>query len=279
MRLAGARPKRFIVVLLLLLIPLFVVLRHRSLEETGTLRWYDQTLVRLTSPVSRILHAAASRIRSTVEHYFFLVGVMSENEQLKKENADLQAREILRRELTSENGRLNKLLDLRSSLQGEWIAARVISYPPIGPYRLLTVDKGSSEGIRKKAAVICPGGLVGQVVRVFSNTSQVLLMTDPTSAVDGQIENTGSRGLVVGKSIHLGFEHELFLGAFEYLNQAAAIDEGAVVVTSGLDGIYPSGLLIGHVRLGKKRQYDVFQEADVIPAVDAYQLKEVLVLK
>lgn len=279
MRLIGARPKRFIVVLLLLLLPVFVVLRHRSLEETGTLRWYDQTLVRLTSPVSRILHAAVSRIRSTVEHYFFLVGVMSENEQLKKENADLQAREILRRELASENGRLNKLLDLRSSLQGEWIAARVISYPPIGPYRLLTVDKGSSEGVRKKAVVICPGGLVGQVVRVFSNTSQVLLVTDPTSAVDGRIENTGSRGLVVGKTVHLGFEHELFLGAFEYLNQAAAIDEGAAVVTSGLDGIYPSGLLIGHVRLGKKRKYDVFQEADVIPAVDAYQLKEVLVLQ
>ena len=127
--------------------------------------------------------------------------------------------------------------------------------------------------------MLSPDGLVGQVSRVFGSYSQVLLIIDPTSAVDGQIEKTDSRGLVVGKVMSLGLKRDLFIGAFEYLSQSTVIEEGTRVVTSGLDGIFPPGILVGTVGGSKKKKYDVFQQAEVIPAVDFNKLREVLVLK
>jgi len=106
----------------------------------------------------------------------------------------------------------------------------------------------------------------------------VLLITDPTSAVDGRIEPSRARGLVVGKSLKLGLKRDLYISAFEYLNQSLDIAEGTEVMTSGMDGVYPPGILIGKVHASKKRKYDIFQQAEVIPSVDFYKLQEVLVI-
>jgi len=77
----------------------------------------------------------------------------------------------------------------------------------------------------------------------------------------------------------LSMKRDLYITAFDYLNQTTEIEEGAKVVTSGMDGVYPPGLPIGFVHGNKKKQYDIFQQAEVVPAVDFYKLREVLVLK
>jgi len=86
-------------------------------------------------------------------------------------------------ELQKENERLRELWRLSRSLKGDWVGARVISVSAIAPYRMLMIDKGSEEGIRRRAPVVSADGLVGQIARVFAHYSQVLLITDPTSAV------------------------------------------------------------------------------------------------
>ncbi len=279
MSLSGGGRKRFFFSLFLLMLVLALFLRRQALDESMPLRFYDRVVILLTHPVVKVLRATSDKTRSVVSRYFFLVGVDRENEALRQENTRLKEEAVLHRNLDAENARLRKVLELPERSMEPAVVASVISFPPTGPYRILTIDKGSKAGVRKAAPVISAEGLVGQVVRVFSNVSQVLLITDPTSAVDAQIENTGSRGLVVGKSMRLDFQHEIFLGAFEYLNKAAAIEEGAAIVTSGMDGVYPAGILVGHAKLEEKKKYDIFQEAEVVPAVDFYRLREVVVLR
>lgn len=263
-------------------ISLLIYFRHRQIEERGTLRWFDGPVVFLTSPVARTVIGGRDWAGRILRRYLFLVGVEEENEILKGNIEELKERNLRFGELERENEEFRKILELKNSLEGEWLAARVVAYPPSAPYRILTVDKGSEAGVQRRAPVVSAEGLVGQVSRVFRNRSQILLIIDPTSAVDGRVEGTGSdeaRGLVVGRVIKLQMERELFITAFEYLQKALEIPEGARVVTSGMDGVYPPGIEIGRIHAGEKKKYDVFQEAQVIPSVDFYRLKEVLILK
>lgn len=266
--------------LLLVAGALALLIRHREIEEKETLKWFDRPVIFVTAPVAGGVLFIRHQIWRVWHRYLHLVGVQKENDTLRAENQAHQTREIFFQGLEKENDRLRQLLELRKDLKGEWMAARVISYPPIGPHRLLTVNQGSAEGVRKRAPVICPDGLVGQVVRTLDHESQILLIIDPTSAVDTRIEGTEARGIVKGKTLDLGFDRGLFIGAFEYLTQVTSeFGEGALVLTSGLDGLYPAGVKVGFVRSRKKKKFDIFEQAEVVPAVDFYKLREVLIQK
>lgn len=278
MRLKSLRLKKIVFPLLLVGLGVFILVAHRSLSERGALRWYDRTLIFLTSPLTQGVLAARREILGIFERYFFLAGVEKENEAFRQKIADYQTRDVLLRSVEQENQRLLQLMELRKQFPGEWRAARVVAYPPLSPHRLLTINKGSADGMALRNPVISSEGLVGQIARVAGHSSQVLLITDPTSAVDGRVEATGVRGLIVGKSISLKMDRELYLSAFEYLSRSTEIEDGAPVVSSGLDGIFPEGILIGHVRGHKKRKQDVFQQAEITPAADFNKLQEVLVL-
>lgn len=241
--------------------------------------WFDRPILFVTAPLAKGFLAVRDRVRSVFHRYFFLIGVEKENESLRSEIGGLESKELFLNDLEKENARLRSVLVMRERLKGEWVGARVVSYPPISPYRILTIDKGSEEGVRRRAAVVSSDGLVGQVTRVFGHYSQVLLITDPTSAVDGSIDQTNSRGLVVGKVLKMRFKTDVYVSAFDYLSQSTEMNEGALVVTSGLDGIFPAGIPIGTVHGGQKKKYDIFQQAEVIPSVDFYKLREVLVIQ
>lgn len=273
------RYKTAIFPLLLLLLAFILVSKHRSIEEKDSLSWWRRPLILLTAPLSQGVLSVEAKIRSIFYRYFFLVHVEGENEVLRKSLEEARRREMFARDLEKENDRLRELVNLKKKVGGNWVAAQVVSYPPIGTFQMLTINKGKNDGMTRRSPVIAPRGLVGIVTQVDPRYSKVLLMTDPTSAVDVRIDNTDSRGLVVGKVSKLGLKRELFIGAFEYLNEATTIEEGAVVVTSGLDGIYPSGIPVGYVHGNKKKKYDIFQEGEVIPAVDFFKLKEVLILR
>lgn len=279
-----AHLRKIIFALLVGGLALFLYSRQREIEGRGLLRWYDRPVILVTAPVARGMTTLKDHVRSIFREYFYLVGVAKENERLRHEVEEARVREIGTREESLENERLRRVVDLRNGQRGEWTAARVISYPPTGPYRMITIDKGSEDGIDRRAPVISPDGLVGLVARMTKGYSEVLLITDPSSAVDSRIGEEkmgrpGARGLVVGRGIRLDLDRELFIGAFEYLSRRSEIEEGMPIVTSGLDGIYPAGILIGHVHGVKKEGAGLFQQAEAIPAVDFYKLREVLVKK
>lgn len=277
MRLSGPKLNRTLFAILLVGLALLLFVRHRSVEDQEVLRWYDRLVLLVTEPLSRSVLASREWVRTVTGRYIFLVRVEKENETLRGQMESLRARETLKLKLEEENKRLQGLLDLRSTLPGEWIAARVIAYPPIGPYRILTIDKGKREGMERRTAVVSSGGLVGQVARVHETTSQILLMTDPTSAVDARIEGIEARGLVVGKGLKLQMDREVFIAAFEYLERSVEIAPGQTVFTSGLDGVFPPDIPVGHVQTTAKKQYGIFQDVEIVPAVNFHALREVLV--
>jgi rod shape-determining protein MreC len=275
---SGTSLKKILFATALIGVSFLLYLRHQQIEEAGTLRWFDRPIIFVTAPVVKALTSVRDGVSGAYGRYFHLVDVEKDNEALRAENVRLKERGVVLSDLESENLRLTSLLNLRAQLTGKTVAARVTGFPPLSPYRIITIDKGSNDGIRRRAPVVAADGLVGQVSRVYPGTSQVLLITDPTSAVDGRIEPSGARGLVVGKSLKLGLKRDLYISAFEYLSQSVDIAEGTPVSTSGMDGVYPAGIPIGTVHAREKKKYDIFQQAEVIPSVDFFKLKEVLVI-
>ena len=273
----GTRFKRIVYALLLTGVALLLFLRHQEIEETGSLRWFDRPVIFLVSPAVNAFRATQESIRSIFKRYVFLIHLEKKSEEQESSLEEMRGRLLFLEAMNKENTRLRNLLNLKNQLSGNWTAARVVSMPPISPYRILTIDKGSEEGVVRRAAVVSPDGLVGQVSRVFPHSSQVLLITDPTSAVDARIDNTDSRALIVGKVMKTKLDRDFFITAFDYLSQTTEIAEGAKVITSGMDGVYPPGILIGSVHGSKKKKYDIFQQAEVLPAVNFFKLQEVLV--
>jgi rod shape-determining protein MreC len=119
-------------------------------------------------------------------------------------------------------------------------------------------------------AVISTEGVVGQILKVSPHYATVLLITDYNSAIDSIVQKTRARAIVEGKG-----ENRCQL---KYLLRTDEVNVGDVIVTSGLGGNFPKGLLIGEIRQVEKRGRSIFQDAELAPAVDLTKLEEVLVI-
>ncbi len=119
-------------------------------------------------------------------------------------------------------------------------------------------------------AVISPEGVVGQILKVAPHYATVLLVTDYNSAIDSIVQKTRARAIVEGKG-----ENRCQL---KYLLRAEEVNVGDVILTSGLGGNFPKGLLIGEIRKVEKKGYGIFQYAEIAPSVDLTKLEEVLVI-
>ncbi|QQR80289.1 MAG: rod shape-determining protein MreC [Deltaproteobacteria bacterium] len=275
----GRTFRRIIFAVILLGVVLPVLYFHKDIEDKQSFRWIDRPINFVINPISRAIVWVEDKFHATFQHYFWLVSLAKENTRLKQEIQSYEVDIIQHREVEKERDRLLALLSMKKEDNSSWIGGRVISFSPTGPFRQLTIDQGSEDGVQKRAAVISSQGLLGQVNKVMPHSSQVLLIIDPTSAVDVRIDGTDARGLVVGRSKKLELNRDFFIGVFEYLNQTAQIDDGVAVTTSGLDGIYPEGLLVGYVHGNKKKKFEIFQEAEVLPSVDFFKVREVLIQK
>ncbi len=133
------------------------------------------------------------------------------------------------------------------------------------------IDKGEKHGLKKNAPIVIPEGIVGQITKVSPNFSRVLLITDRNSAVDILVQNTRARGVVKG-----GGDNRCVL---VYALRKEEIHAGDVIVSSGLDQVFPKGLKIGTVLDVKKDHSRLFQDIMVQTSVDFDKLEEVLVYK
>lgn len=174
-------------------------------------------------------------------------------------------------EVELENERLRALLDFRETLAGDLLAARVIAYDATSLSRTLTIDRGSADGVAKGTAVLAPSGIVGHVFLASRNAARVLLITDHNSGVDAVVQRTRARGIVEGTvDGHCGLK---------FVKRTEELLVGDLVVTSGMDGIFPRSTPIGRIVSVDKRGQGLFQYAIVEPAVDFDRLEEVLVAR
>jgi rod shape-determining protein MreC len=211
-----------------------------------------------------------NNFRGFFSDYIDLAGVREENERLKSTLAQLQSEHTRLIELEVENHHLGDLLELREALAMPGVAARVIGGDATGLTRTLIISQGSSMGLRPEMAVISTDGVVGKLITVSPNTSRVLLISDHNSGLDALDQRSRARGIVAG-----AMDDGLIM---KYVDRTGDVKPDDAVLTSGMDGIFPSGLLVGKVTQVSQEGPGLFLNIAIKPAVDFSKLEELLVL-
>lgn len=227
-------------------------------------------LMLIMRPLQMASQGAVNWVKNFQEDYNTLAGFRAENDRLRKR---LQALEVERQrylEADATNRQLKALLDFRSHLPAGAMTASVIANSAIGLFQSCLIDKGSADGVSKGMAVVTPLGVVGQVVAVTPRTAKVLLVTDPNSGIDVLVQRTRSRGIVSG-SLENGT-------VLKYVKRSEDIQEGDRLITSGIDGVFPKGMMVGTVIKVRKQHIGLFQFIEVLPAVQIPRIENVLVV-
>lgn len=260
-------PGRVVLVLFALLLSVFLVLPKQS---RSLLQHLGQPLAQIVTFPLRALAALDRNLREAWGGYVALRLVYEENRRLRGEIELLRGQNGELREIATASERLAALLEFREATESETIAAQVIGRDATSWYRALVLNKGERDGIRPEMGVMTRAGVVGRVVKANSSTAVVLLITDPNNAVTGLIQRTRDEGIIEGTARGLA--------RMKYIPLLSAVRVGDAVVTSGLTGGFPKGLVIGSVRSIEKVEGDLFQSAEIVPEVDVSKLEEVLVI-
>ncbi len=231
------------------------------------------------SPIQKSVTYLGSGIVNIWNHYFNLVGVTKENDRLLKIIDEQKIKLHRMTSVVAQNDRLRRLLDFKERNVFEAVGARVVANDLRGDFRVITIDKGSDDGIGFNMPVMAGAGLIGRVVDITPDTSRVLLITDPNNAVDVLIQRSRARAMLVGVQSKTRLQPSQYLSRLDYLRRTSDIEDGDVVVTSGLDGLYPPDIPIGVVQGVKETQSGVFKQAGVQPFTDFTNLEEVLVVE
>jgi len=230
-------------------------------------------LMAVMRPLQAVIRGATLETKGAYQRYLArylaLRGVREENEQLKARILELETERDRLLEAEATNRRLRELMEFRSELPAGSITASVIGQSASTWFHSLILDKGKTDSVEKGMAVVTPAGVVGQVVSVASKNAKVLLITDPHSGVDAVVQRSRARGIVTG-SVENG-------PILKYVKRSEDVEEGDRLITSGLDGIFPKGLLIGTVSRVSKKSSGLFQYVEVALAVDPSRIEEVLV--
>jgi rod shape-determining protein MreC len=212
-------------------------------------------------------------VRSVWDGYFGLRGAHEDNQRLRQALAQAQVKELEHQAIALRAAQLEQILALRERTPLRTISASVIAGDPTGIFRTVTIDKGSSSGLRKDMAVIAPEGVVGRIVEPPPlYAAKVQLLIDREAGAGAIIERTGVGGVVVGHSDPNGPPLKL-----EFVSNLSDAKAGDRLVTSGLDSIFPRGITIGQLADVRKGS-GLYKDIAVTPAVDFNAIGAVLVV-
>jgi rod shape-determining protein MreC len=221
------------------------------------------------SEIQRGVSSMVSGINRAWTGYVVLRRAREENDELRRR---LAAAEVQAQEQRAEAERargLADLLELRKSVPLKTAAAEIIGGASVPGFRTVTIDKGARDGLKTDMAVVAPAGIVGRIVTSSARSAKVQLLIDRNAAAGALVERTRAQGVVIGDG-----DNRLQM---EYVSEVADIVVGDVVVSAGIDGIYPKGFVIGHVESVEKSGTS-FRRIVIRPAVDFSALEDVLVV-
>jgi rod shape-determining protein MreC len=194
-----------------------------------------------------------------------------ENERLKAELAQLQQQRQAYYEALSENKRLKRLLELREIESRYVTSAQVIAKNIDQWSNILTIGKGAKHGLGKNMAAITEKGLVGKLSDVSSSYSQLLLLTDINFSVAVRLQESRTEGVLSGT----GFR----TCRLKYIPYEKKVENGDVVITSGLDSLFPPGIPVGFISKISKKEVGLFQNIEILPFVDDRTIEVVTIIK
>ena len=231
----------------------------------------ETVTVGVFSEMQRWLTTARGSVVDVWMGYVGLRGLRQENLALTESVAELRLQLQEQRALVQQTRSLERLLNLRETVRLPTLSARVIGADATPYFRTMTIDRGREDGLRPDVAVIAPDGVVGRVVGVSgTRASQVQLLIDRNAAAGAMIERTRASGVVVGT------DSEDVL-TMDYVSNLEDVRVGDNIVTSGVDGIYPGGFLIGRVT-DVQQGVGLYLDISVDPVVEFSRLEDVLVV-
>jgi len=219
--------------------------------------------------VQRVVTGGIGGVRSAWQNYVNLRQIGQENDALKQRVSQLEVALQRERALAEQTRVLQQALDLKTETPFATTAAMVIASGASPDFRTMTLDKGSSQGFATDMAVLAPEGIVGRVILPTPRAAKVQLIIDRNAAAAGLVERSRAQGVVVGT----GNDRM----RFDYVPGSADLKVGDRVVTSGLDGIYPKGFVIGQIE-SVERSAGEFSNVLIRPAVNLSALETVLVV-
>jgi len=219
--------------------------------------------------VQRGATSAVGGVKDGWQNYFALQQIRRENERLREEVAQLRIGLQQERAAAEQSHTLERLLDLRSQTTLATTGAAVIGGAADPYFRTMTISKGTRDGLRPDMAVIAPEGVVGRVIMPSARAAKVQLLIDRNAGVAAIVERSRAQGMVVGTGTELL--------RMEYVPGSADLKPGDRVVTTGIEGIYPKGFVIGQIQ-SVQRGAGEFGGIVVRPAVTFSALEAVLVV-
>ncbi len=236
----------------------------------------DQVLRRsldfVTTPILKVTSVASEYVLGTGKFLGGIGKISDENRLLKAQVAALELQDVTLEEFKLENQQLRDQLGLQQKQNFKLKTARVIGSEPVGNLKVLTINAGMQQGIAVKMPVVVSQGLlVGYVQEVYDTSARVMLLLDTSVEMPARIQQSRADGIVKGQPLGQGLSMSL-------IPQDATVERGNTVITSGLGSTMPPGLLIGYVQAVNKDTNQIFQTADILPAVDFGRLETVMVI-
>ncbi|NOZ06187.1 MAG: rod shape-determining protein MreC [Chloroflexi bacterium] len=257
-----------------------VALIALALHQNQKLQPVEGLVLRAFVPAQTMFSHLGQSIQDTLDTAHELRSLQAENQRLRQQTNDLLLSKVHLAEVEQQNLQLRELLDFKqknpdytvqlAEVIGRSTPATVIGRDPSNLVQSLLLNQGTADGVRQGQAVVTARGLVGRITEADLNWSKVLLLTDSNSRVNGLLQSSRATGIVAGR------QGKLYL---RYVPQGEEIVPNDIVVTSGLGGYLPKGLVIGQVQNVQQRDVDMFQEAEIRSFVDFSRLELVIVLQ
>ena len=244
--------------------------RRSGLESGRKLPFWAGAILDAAVPVQKAIALPVDLMRGAWDRYLDLVEVGSENRDLHARVESLEEANLQLREALVASGRLEQIAKMREEFEIPMLPAELVGVDVSPWFRSVLVDRGRSHGVRAGMPVISESGLAGLVTATSRTAAKTMLLLDRQSAVDGTVQRSRTRGIVRGR----GSDRV----EFEFVARGSDVQVGDIVITSGLDGVYPKGLRVGRVAKVSDPGSRLLQTATLEPSVDFGRLEQVFVM-
>ncbi|PIQ96382.1 MAG: rod shape-determining protein MreC [Nitrospinae bacterium CG11_big_fil_rev_8_21_14_0_20_56_8] len=265
----GTKGRKNIILLSAIFLISFVLMTVNVKRGKGPV-FFETFAMWVVDPIQNMLTQSVNAVSDMFDHYFFLVNVARENEKLQIEIDRLkQEQNVLQEEIKSWE-RISKLISPLEYTERSSLVATIVAYDATQWSKMVFIDKGTKDGVQENFPVVTHAGVIGHVIQAGRNSSKVLLITDSRSAVDSLFKESRISGVVVGTGRDSC--------DMKYVPITAEVKVGDQVLSSGLGGIFPKGMMVGTVSKVVRKKQGLFQTISVSPSADLSRLEEVLVL-